>query len=147
MPEIAKLNQRAKACTSLMLLLFCAAFALPSNAVEQSIASKHQDDLLISISNQTGNFTGGKNNFCVSFSSLNSEAVSIGHPVIEFEQQAGKIRERAIPATISPETPGRYCGEVDLGKQHYQPAFYYVYVRYIAPSGKRKKCRFFLKIK
>jgi hypothetical protein len=59
---------------------------------------------------------------------------------IEFAQQVGRIQERPIRAQIVEGDSGHLCGNVDLGAQYYQPAFYYLFIRYTDVDGKRRKC-------
>jgi len=58
---------------------------------------------------------------------------------VDFVQQVGKIRERPIHVQVAETGIGHFCGNVDLGSQYYDPAFYYVYMRYADTSGTRRK--------
>jgi hypothetical protein len=127
--------------------VMCSAFALAtvddlraSDKKEASIASWRGHDFSISIVNSSQKFVAGKNTFCVEFTkAATAEPISVKDVEVEFAQQVGKIRERPTRALITESEVGRFCGNVDLGKQYYQPAFYYVYIRYTDASGTREK--------
>jgi hypothetical protein len=119
-----------------------------SDKKNASIASGRIHDLSISIVNDSGKFVAGSNTFCAEFTkAANAEPVLVKDVEVEFAQQVGKIRERPTRALITESEVGRFCGNVDLGKQYYQPAFYYVYIRYTDTSGTRKKCNLSFAIK
>jgi hypothetical protein len=134
--------------------LLCGAIVLTSldlHASEKkkdSVASGRSHDLSISIVNDSEKFVAGSNAFCVEFTNIvNADPVSVKGVDVEFAQQVGKIRERPTRAQIRENSIGRFCGIVDLGKQYYQPAFYYVYIHYTDTSGKRRKCNLSFAIK
>jgi hypothetical protein len=111
------------------------------------IASKQGHNLKVSLLSKSGQLDR-KDEYCVLFSRTNAgEPTEVGDVSVDFAQQVGRIRESPREFPFSPEGTGRYCGEVDLGKQYYQPAFYYVIVHYADGSRKRRACRFFLTIK
>lgn len=128
--------------------MFCGLNMLASPADEKVIVSKHKDDLSITLTSDAGKFTGGSNSFCAVFKRRsNEELVPVTNLAVEFAKEVGKIREQSIQANMHEEAFGRYCGQVDLGKQHYNPAFYYIFVHYAEASGAKKKCRFFVTVK
>ena len=115
------------------------------HASENTIASGRNHGLSISIVNDSGKFAPGSNDFCVQFSkAANAEPVSVKDVVVDFAQQVGRIPEKPTRAHITEGGIGHFCGKVDLGKQYYQPAFYYIFVHYADPSGTRRKYRLFL---
>lgn len=134
--------------TILVLLMFCGLNMLGSPADEKVIISKNKDDLSITLTSDAGKFTGGNNSFCAVFRRRsNEELVPVSSLAVEFAQEVGKIREQSIQANMHEEASGRYCGQVNLGKQYYDPAFYYIFVHYAEGSGTKKKCRFFVTVK
>lgn len=134
--------------TILVLLMFCGLNMLASPADEKVVISKNKDDLSITLTSDAGKFTAGNNSFCAVFRRRsNAELVPVANLAVEFAQQVGKIREQSIQASMHEESQGQYCGQVDLGQQHYNPAFYYIFVHYAAASGAKKKCRFFVTVK
>ena len=89
-----------------------------------------------------------KGEYCVLFSRTNGgKPTQVQSVFVEVAQQVGKITERPERSSLSLDNLGRYCGEINLGKQYYRPAFYYVEVYYTDRLGKRRKCRFFLTLK
>ena len=128
--------------------MFCGINMPASGADEKIIISKNKDDLSIALTSDAGKFAAGNNSFCAVFRRRsNEELVPVTSLAIEFAQQVGKIREQSIQANMHEEASGRYCGQVNLGSQHYDPAFYYIFVHYAAASGTKKKCRFFVTVK
>jgi len=135
------------ACCALSAALVLASFS-QTTASERLIALKRQKDLSISLTNDVGRFLGGKNKFCVSFAyTANAEPVLIKKVMIEFAEQVGKIEERPINAAISEQGPGRYCGEVDLGRQSYHPALYHVTTHYVDASNRKRNWHVLVNIK
>jgi hypothetical protein len=129
-------------------VVLCAAviFGVASQvcAGQTTIAAKRYDDLYISLMSQSGKLVE-KGGYCALFSRTNGAGpTQVENVIIEFAQQVGKVRERASKVPLLPDGQGRYCGEVDLGKQYYNPAFYYVGIGYTDRSQKRKRCLFFL---
>jgi hypothetical protein len=116
-------------------------------AGQTTIASKRSRDLYISLMNELGKLAQ-KDEYCVLFSKTNGgEPIQVEGVFMEFAQQVGKIRETPKRSPLSQDNLGRYCGELDLGKQYYQPAPYYVEVHYTDNLGTRRRCRFFLTLK
>ncbi|MGO9325892.1 MAG: hypothetical protein ACLP07_15160 [Terracidiphilus sp.] len=119
-----------------------------SEKKKDSVASAHNHILSISIVNDPEKFVAGNNAFCVVFTkSSSAEPASVTNVKIEFAQQVGKIRERPVRAQVTESDLGHFCGNVDLGKQYYDPAFYYVYLRYTDASGRRRKCNLSFSVK
>jgi hypothetical protein len=116
-------------------------------AGQTTIASKRNHDFYISLLSNSGKFAE-KDEDCALFGrTKGGEPTQVEDVLIDFVQQVGKIRESPKEFHFSPDRLGRYCGRVDLGKQYYQPAFYYVTVHYTDSSRKRRTCRFFLTMK
>jgi hypothetical protein len=111
------------------------------------IASKRKHDLYISLLSKSGKLVTAKDEYCVSFTRKGGEAAQAEDVFVEFAQQVGRIRESPGKFSLALGNLGRYCGQVDLGKQYYQPAFYHVEVHYTDSSRKRRTCHFFLTIK
>jgi hypothetical protein len=111
-----------------------------------TIASRQNHDFYISLMNKSGKLTQ-KSEYCVLFSPTNGEPTQVQDVIIEFAQQVGKIPGRPKKYSLSPDNLGRYCGEINLGKQYYRPAFYYIGIRYADSFGNGRKCRFFLTLK
>ena len=59
----------------------------------------------------------------------------------------GRIQEEPIKTDLTGDRAGRYCGHVNLGKQYYVPASYYVFVSYTDAGGRKKKERLLLSVK
>jgi hypothetical protein len=126
-------------------VIFVAAIQLcPGQA---TIASKQNHGFYIALMSKSGKLIQ-KDEYCVLFSrTKDGEPTHVEGVFLEFAQQVGKIRESARKIPLSMDRLGRYCGIVDLGKQYYQPAFYYVEVHYTDSSRKRRTCRFFLTLR
>jgi len=113
-------------------------------AGQTTIAAKRNHDLYISLMSESGKLVE-KGGYCALFSKTNgARPAQVENVIIEFAQQVGKVRERASKVPLLPDGHGRYCGEVDLGKQYYDPASYWVGIGYTDSSQKRRRCRFFL---
>ncbi len=113
---------------------------------QATIASKRDHGFDISLMSKSGELAA-KDEYCALFNTTKGGEPHVEGVFLEFEQQVGRIRERATKVTLSLDSLGRYCGKVDLGKQYYQPAFYYVEVHYTDSLRKRRTCRFFLTLK
>lgn len=133
-------------CASLCVALLSSGYAF--GAGEKVIESKRAGDLYISLSTNSGTLAAGKNDYCILFTRAGSaEPAQVEEAVVEFAQQVGKIRHATKTSSPLVEKPGQYCGEVDLGKQYYRPAFYYVNVKYRENNKKKRTCRFFVALK
>lgn len=66
---------------------------------------------------------------------------------VDFTLLVGRIQEEPIKTELTEDRVGRYCGHVNLGKQYYVPASYYVFVFYTDVAGRKKKERLFLRVK
>jgi hypothetical protein len=111
-----------------------------SKKTRDSVTSTYNHGLSISIVNDSEKFEAGRNSFCVMFTKASSaEAAPMKDVVVDFAQQVGKIREGPIHVQIAETDIGYFCGSVDLGKQNYDHAFYYVYIHYLDTYGTRRK--------
>jgi hypothetical protein len=145
------LHRKAPSLLRTMCMVLCVALifgvAAKVCAGQTAIASKRHHDFYISLTSNSGKLVAGKNEYCVLLSRANNGAlVYVENVLVEFAQQAGKIRESPRQSSLSRDNLGRYCGEVDLGRQYYQPAFYYVTIHY-TDSSKKRSCRFVLTLK
>lgn len=116
----------------------------PTNA---TVAVKKTKYLLITLTTADGRLRGGENGFCIVFESRQTRAPAQVQSVsVNFTLLVGKIEERPIEAEIKGSLPGQFCGRVDLGKQYYVPAGYYVFLKYLDATGKRRKQRLFARV-
>jgi hypothetical protein len=137
----------SKVGTALCVALICSVAAKVCWG-QTTIASKRNHELYISLTSKAGKLVAGTSEYCALFSITKGDAPTHVEDVfVEFAQQIGKIRENPRKFPLALDNLGAYCGEVDLGKQYYQPAFYYVEVHYAVSSRKRRTCRFFLTMK
>jgi len=132
-------------CGVLCVVAFVAATQVCAG--QTTIASKRNHGFDISLMSKSGALAA-KDEYCASFSTTKSvEPAHVEGVFLEFAQQVGKIRETARKFPLALDSLGRYCGTVDLGKQYYHPAFYYVEVHYADSLRKRRTCRFFLTLR
>ena len=111
-------------------------------AGQQAIASMQNHGVSISL------LTATKNQYCALFSRVvTGEPMQVDDVSLEFRQQVGRIAGKPVGFSPSEETAGLYCADVDLGKQYYQPSYYYVSVHYTDSSGRRRASRFYLTVK
>lgn len=104
--------------------------------------------MVIAVTNANGRLSGGDNEFCVVFQKREMrEPVDVLNVAADFALLVGKIQEEPIKAQLVRERPGRYCGHINLGKQYYVPASYYVFVNYTDTGGQKRKERLFLAVK
>jgi hypothetical protein len=127
-------------------LLLARRVAVPSTEI--TVASKRTKDLAIAIMSRDGRLKGGENSFCVVFQRRGTqEPVDVGNVSVDFTLLVGRIQEEPIKAQLTKDQVGRYCGQVNLGKQYYVPASYYAFVRYTDGVGKKRRQRLFLSVK
>jgi hypothetical protein len=104
--------------------------------------------LLITITSADGRLRGGENSFCAVFQKRGTnEPVDVQNVSVDFTLLVGRIQEKLIRGQFTEDQMGRYCGQVNLGKQYYVPASYYAFVRYTDEAGKKRKARLFLSVK
>jgi hypothetical protein len=114
---------------------------------QTTIASKRSHGFYISLMSKSGELAE-KDEYCAVFGrTKGGDPAHVDRVFVELEQQVGRIRESGQMAALSLDSLGRYCGTVDLGKQYYEPAFYYVTVHYADSLKKKRVCRFFLTLK
>jgi hypothetical protein len=160
--EDRRVRSKAKPCRVLSFLvpkLMTAAFiilclvsvlgAANENCEAQvTIATKRSHELYVSLVNQSGRLVAGEDELCVSFSTATSgQLTQVDDVSIDFRQQVGRITERPRKFRLSPDSMRRYCGNVNLGPQYYQPSRYHVAVHYIDSSKRKGTCTFFLTLK
>ena len=118
---------------------------IPSDKVIATRKTKHVVTTLV---NKTGKFKAGVNGFCILFTDPETKsALDFQSVRADFRLLVGRIEEVPITAGLSKEKAGRYCGQVDLGRQYYSPSSYYVFVRYTAATGKRQSARLFMAVR
>jgi hypothetical protein len=111
-------------------------------AGQEAIASTQSHGVSISF------IEARKGQYCALLSqAMSGEPLQAANVSMEFTQQVGRIAGRPVSFSPSEETAGLYCADVDLGKQYYQPSYYYVRVYYADSSGKRRAARFYLTMK
>jgi len=116
--------------------------------VGKPIASKRTKDVAILLMNEHGTFTGGDNRFCVEFRKAEAGApVEVRSVSLEFSQLVGRIQERPVVAQLTEKSVGKYVGRVNLGRQYYKPAAYYVVIHYLDLAGEKGKVRVLLSVK
>ena len=126
-------------------LLLARPVTVPSTEI--TVASKRTKDLAIAIISRDGRLKGGENSLCVVFQKRGTqEPVDVGNVSVDFTLLVGRIQEEPIKAQLTKDQVGRYCGQVNLGKQYYVPASYYAFVHYTNGAGKKKQ-RLFLSVK
>lgn len=127
-------------------LLLAGPTAVPPT--ESTVVSKRTKDLVITITSPDGRLKGGENSFCVVFQKKGTEEpVNVQNVSVDFTLLVGRIQENPIRSPLTEGQVGRYCGQVNLGKQYYIPASYYAFVRYTDGAGKKRKRRFFLGVR
>ena len=115
---------------------------------QTAIASKRNHGFYISLLGKSGRLVAGRAAYCALFSGTKGgEPVQVDNVFVKFAQQVGRIREIPRSFPLSQNGLGRYCGYADLGKQFFEPSYYYVEIHYTDTSGKRRTCRFFLTLK
>jgi hypothetical protein len=115
---------------------------------ELMVASKRTKDLVITITSADGRLKGGENSFCVVFHKRETEEpIDVQNVSIEFVLLVGRIQEKPIKGQLTENQLGRYCGQVNLGKQYFVPASYYAFVRYTDAAGKNRKQRLSLSVR
>ena len=116
--------------------------------VGKPIASKRMKDVAIVLMNEHGTFTEGDNHFCVEFMKAEQGGpVEVRNVSMDFSQLVGRIQERPVVAQMTGTSVGTYLGQVNLGRQHYNPAAYYAVVRYLDLAGEKRKMRFHVSVK
>ena len=124
------------------------AASIPEGHNEKTIASTRTGNVVIALTNDTGKFTPGGNDFCVQFQSISSSpAINARDVSVDFTLLVGRIHEAPITAHLIQNGADRYCGRMDLGPQYYRPASYYAVVRYVEANGKKKNVRLSLTVR
>jgi hypothetical protein len=133
---------RTATLCSFLILFGSNTFAQQSSTIEiseKTIASKRTGSLVITLTNDSGKLTAGVNDFCALFQSRSpATAIDAQEIAVDFRLRVGRILEVPVTAHLSRNSVGRYCGQINLGQQYYRPANYYVLVRYVEVTGKKK---------
>ena len=107
---------------------------------EISITSKRAREVVITITNADGKLREGDNAFCVLLQNKETrKPLDVQNVSVDFTLLVGRIPEEPIRAHLAQDQPSRYCGHVNLGKQHYVPASYCAFVLYTDAGGKKKE--------
>ena len=107
-----------------------------------TVASKRNRDFAVLLSTTSDRLRAGDNPICVEFQGVNNRIPTVDKVLaIEFRQLVGRMEGSPIRAEMSPQRANRYCGTVHLGRQYYNPANYYVFVRYTDTLGKKRVIR------
>jgi hypothetical protein len=115
---------------------------------ELTVVSNRTKDLVITITSADGRLKGGENSFCALFQKRGTqESLEVRNVSVDFVLLVGRIQEKPIRVELTQDQIGRYCGQVNLGKQYYSPASYYAIVFYTDTARNKKKTRLFLIVK
>ena len=114
----------------------------------KTIAAKRVKDLNIVLTNETGKFAGGSNDFCIAFRTADSRGpIDVRSVSLDFSLLVGRIQEEPLAAHITRESVNTFSASVNLGRQYYNPAAYYAVVHYVDLAGKNRNARFHLAVK
>ena len=117
-------------------------------AAEKPIASKHTKELDVVLVNNSGVLTAGDNHICVLFTAAGTDRpANVEDVSMRFTFRVGRNSGEPIPAQLNHIEAGRYCGSVDLGRQYYDPANYYVEMRFTDTMRKTRKISFWASVK
>ena len=118
--------------------LFAASAGDPT--ADKTIAAKLKNDLVVVLTNDSGKLNPGENAVCVVIRDPRTgEAADVQNVSIEFSLRTGRIVHGPITARLARESAGRYCGNVNLGRQYYKPMNFYVGIRYMDPANKNRR--------
>lgn len=107
---------------------------------DKTIAAKLKNDLVVVLTNDSGKLNPGENAVCVVIRDPRTgEAADVQNVSIEFSLRTGRIVHGPITARLARESAGRYCGNVNLGRQYYKPMNFYVGIRYMDPANKSRR--------
>ena len=116
------------------------AASLVDRAGEKTVATKLEKDLVVVLTNDSGKLTPGENAICVVIRDPRTGAAAdVQNVSIDFSQRVGRIAESPIRTRLARESVGRYCGDVNLGRQYYKPMNFYVGIRYVDPANKNRR--------
>ena len=115
---------------------------------EIPVASTRARSFTIAISTSDGRMHGGENKFCAVFQGIPSnQPVEVADVGVDFVLLVGRIHEAPIKARLARDRIGRFCGQVNLGKQFYDPASYYALVSFTGADGRKRKKRLILSVR
>jgi len=136
----------------IFLLILLAEVALSSGLVlaqapGKPINSQRTNGMTVVVSNESGKFTGGENAVCAIFQDLETGGpVDVQNVSLKFTLRVGRIPGGTIAAQLNRDGQGRYCGHVNLGRQYYNPAKYYVDMHYTDITGKKRNLSFWVTV-
>ena len=126
---------------------YASAQALSSSG-ERPIDSKRTNGMALVLTNDSGKLTAGENAICVLFRDIATAGpVDVQDVSLKFTLRVGRIAGGSIAVPLNRDRPGRYCGHVNLGRQYYDPARYYVEMRYVDTTGRKRKLSFWATVK
>ncbi len=97
------------------------------------IQSQRLKDLAVDLTNDRGQFTRGRNNFCIDFRNVRDGSIARTWGVwVDFTNAVGRFKAVRAVARLREAEAGRYCGEVTLPT----PGAWLVTAKYDGPSGK-----------
>lgn len=110
---------------------------------EKAIVVKVAKKSVIVLASGSGKLTPGENDLCIVIRDpLSGSAADARNVSIDFSQHVGRILESPIRAQLTQESIGRYCGQVNLGPQYYQPMNFHIDVRYMDADNRKQKVGF-----
>lgn len=119
-----------------------------SGSGEKPVESKRTNGMVVVLASDSGKLTGGENAICVLFQDIATGGPADVQDVkLKFTLRVGRNPGEPIAAQLNRDGPGRYCGHVNLGLQYYDPATYYVEMRYADTTGKKRKLSFWATVK
>lgn len=145
----SKLLRTAASCVFAILVLSAtlAGASTAEDVQDKTIASKRSGNLVVVVTNEAGKLTPGENHFCVLFQSISpSTAIDVREVTVDFRLLVGRIEEAPITAHLNSIGAQRFCGRIDLGRQYYRPSNYYVFVRCLEATGKKRSIRLFVSV-
>lgn len=122
--------------------------AANDDSARTTVASKRHRDSAVLLSAMSDKLHAGENSICVDFQGASDRFPNVDQVIaIEFRLLVGRMEGRPIRAEMSPRGSNQYCGTINLGRQFYNPANYYVFVRYTDALGKKRAIRLFASVK
>jgi hypothetical protein len=120
----------------------------PSPCASGTILARGRNkDMLITLMNQQGRLIAGNNDLCVEFRKLETrEPADVQNLSVDFRLLVGRIQGIPIKAQVARDGVSSHRCHVNLGRQYYKPANYYVFVRYLDLAGRKRKKRFLLTV-
>jgi len=124
----------------LAVLILSISLYATDRGVTKTVAAKMEKNLVVVLTNDSGKLNPGENALCVVIrDSGTGEAADVQNVNIDFSQRVGRIVEDPITARLALESVGRYCGNVNLGRQYYRPMNFNVIIRYMDPAHQKRR--------